>query len=90
MEQSGVTRFSVEGEGEHIPDLRDPPFCSQLALARMLGIEQITEHVVRGWVESATLPTVKIGRRRVINLHRIRKDLEQGKTVFSAGDYADD
>ncbi|BAN50570.1 hypothetical protein PCA10_48380 [Metapseudomonas resinovorans NBRC 106553] len=55
----------------------------------MLGIEQITEDVVRGWVESSTLPSVKIGRRRVINLHRIRKDLDQGKTVFSAGDYVD-
>lgn len=90
MEQSGVMRFSQEDHTERIPDFRDPPFCSQLALARMLGIEQITEDVVRGWVESATLPTVKIGRRRVINLHRIRKDLDQGKTVFCAGDYADE
>lgn len=89
MEQSGVTRFSLEDQTERISDLRDPPFCSQLTLARMLGIEQITEDVVRGWVESSTLPTVKIGRRRVINLHRIRKDLDGGKTVFSAGDYVD-
>ncbi|MCO6059820.1 DNA-binding protein [Pseudomonas sp. MOB-449] len=89
MEQSGVTRFSPVAQ-DTLADFRDPPFCSQLALARMIGIEQITEDVVRGWVESATLPTVKIGRRRVINLHRIRKDLDQGKTVFSAGDYADE
>ena len=54
----------------------------------MCGIAEITEDVVRGWVESNTIPTVKIGRRRVINLHRIRLDLESGKTVFSAGDYA--
>jgi hypothetical protein len=56
----------------------------------MCGIEEITEDVVRGWVETRTIPTVKIGRRRVINLHRIRSDLEQGKTVFSAGDYANE
>ncbi|MCY1279707.1 hypothetical protein D9M69_306740 [compost metagenome] len=89
MEQSGVMRFSLEGQTERINDFRNAPFCSQLALAQMLGIEQITEDVVRGWVESATLPTVKIGRRRVINLHRIRQDIERGKTVFCAGDYAD-
>ncbi|WP_144277003.1 DNA-binding protein [Metapseudomonas resinovorans] len=89
MEQSGVLRFSLGKQAEHFSDFREAPFCSQLALAHMLGIEQITEDVVRGWVESSTLPSVKIGRRRVINLHRIRKDLDQGKTVFSAGDYVD-
>ena len=85
MEQSGVTRSSHEGQTERINDFRGAPFCSQLALARMLGIEQITEDVVRGWVETQAIPTVKIGRRRVINLHRIRNDLDQGKTVFCAG-----
>ncbi|MDH4553785.1 DNA-binding protein [Pseudomonas sp. BN417] len=90
MEQSGIVGLNLEGKPERINDFRDAPFCSQLALAQMLGIEQITEDVVRGWVESATLPTVKIGRRRVINLHRLRTDLDGGKTVFSAGDYADE
>ncbi|BCA30807.1 hypothetical protein PtoMrB4_47840 [Metapseudomonas otitidis] len=71
-----------------ITTFRDAPFCTQLVLAEMLGLGEITEDVVRGWVESNTIPTVKIGRRRVINLHRIRLDLESGKTVFSAGDYA--
>jgi len=33
---------------------------------------------------------VKIGRRRVINLHRIRRDIERGKSVFCQGDYADE
>ncbi|MDT4853336.1 hypothetical protein FQZ97_875990 [compost metagenome] len=90
MEQSGVVGLTFEGKAERITDFRDAPFCSQLVLAEMLGIAQITEDVVRGWVETQTVPTVKIGRRRVINLHRIRKDLERGKTVFCAGDYSDE
>jgi len=56
----------------------------------MMGLEQISDDVVRGWVETFTLPTVKIGRRRVINLHRIRRDLDRGKTIFCPGDYADE
>jgi hypothetical protein len=56
----------------------------------MIGIDEVTPDVVRGWVESHTVPTVKIGRRRVINLHRIRRDLDRGKTVFCAGDYSDE
>ncbi|MCO6059830.1 DNA-binding protein [Pseudomonas sp. MOB-449] len=90
MEQSGVVGLTFEGKPERITDFRDAPFCSQFVLAEMLGIDQITEDVVRGWVETQTVPTVKIGRRRVINLHRIRKDLERGKTVFCAGDYSDE
>ncbi|MCU9951552.1 DNA-binding protein [Pseudomonas sp. PDM13] len=90
MEQSGVVGLSADGKPERINDFRCAPFCTQLVLAEMCGIEEITEDVVRGWVETRTIPTVKIGRRRVINLHRIRRDLDQGKTVFSAGDYANE
>ncbi|WP_439860986.1 DNA-binding protein [Pseudomonas sp. MBLB4136] len=90
MEQSGVVGFNAQGNAERITDFRDSPFCSQLVFAEMLGIEDVTQDVVRGWVESQAIPTVKIGRRRVINLHRIRRDLEKGKTIFCAGDYADD
>ena len=88
MEQSGIVGLSYEGNPMRITTFRDAPFCTQLVLAEMLGLGEITEDVVRGWVESNTIPTVKIGRRRVINLHRIRLDLESGKTVFSAGAYA--
>ena len=56
----------------------------------MLGLEEITEDVVRGWVETKTIPTVKIGRRRVVNLQRIRRDLERGKSIFCQGDYDDE
>lgn len=90
MEQSGVVGLTIEGQAERIVSFREAPFCTQLVLAEMMGVEQITEDVVRGWVESNTLPTVKIGRRRVINLHRIRRDIERGKSVFCQGDYADE
>lgn len=90
MEQSGVVRFSKGARPERMSDFRCAPFCTQQVLAEMCGIEEITEDVVRGWVETRTIPTVKIGRRRVINLHRIRSYLDQGKTVFSAGDYANE
>ncbi len=89
MEQSGVVGVTIEGIAERVTDFRDAPFCSQFILAQMMGLDQISENVVRGWVESYTLPSVKVGRRRVINLHRIRRDLDQGKTTFCAGDYAD-
>ncbi|WP_010490863.1 helix-turn-helix domain-containing protein [Pseudomonas sp. S9] len=90
MEQSGIVGFSVEGNAERVTDFRDAPFCSQLVFAEMLGIEDISPDVVRGWVESQAIPTVKIGRRRVINLHRIRRELDRGKSIFCAGDYSDD
>lgn len=90
MEQSGVVGLSFDGTPQYVADFRSAPFCTKYVLAKMLGIEQITEDVVRGWIESSTVPTVKIGRHRVINLHRIRTDLERGKTIFCAGDYADE
>ncbi|UUY10478.1 DNA-binding protein [Pseudomonas sp. J452] len=90
MEQSGVVGLSFEGNPERVTDFRDAPLCSQQVLVDMFGTDLITPDVVRGWVESYTLPTVKVGRRRVINLHRIRRDLDRGKTVFCAGDYADE
>lgn len=90
MEQSGVVGLSISGEAQRVTDFRDAPFCTKYVLAQLLGTEQISEDVVRGWIESHTVPTVKIGRHRVINLHRIRRDLDRGKTIFCAGDYSDE
>lgn len=90
MEQSGIVGFDTQGNPERVNDLRSAPFCSQLVFAQTLGIEDITEDVVRGWVESKTIPSVKIGRRRVINLLRICRDVERGKSIFCNGDYGDD
>ncbi len=50
----------------------------------------VSQDVVRGWIESSTIPTAKIGRRRVINLHRLRRELDKGKSIFCQGDYADE
>ncbi|GEM_PF-1262579 len=48
----------------------------------MMGVEQITEDVVRGWVETYTLPTVKIGRRRVIKARLSDAEIEAVVKVF--------
>ncbi|MFZ5958063.1 DNA-binding protein [Pseudomonas knackmussii] len=90
MEQSGIVGFTVTGTPEKITDFRTGPFCAQMVFALTPGLDQISEDVVRGWVETRTVPSVKIGRRRVINLHRIRRDLERGKSIFSQGDYEDE
>jgi len=90
MEESGIVGFTVTGVMEKITDFRTSPFCSQAVFAQMLGLEEITEDVVRGWVETKTIPTAKIVRRRVINLQRIRRDLERGKSIFCQGDYDDE
>ena len=50
----------------------------------------VSPDVVRGWVETNTVPTCKIGRRRVINLHRLRRDLDRGKSIFCQEDYRDE
>ncbi|OHC26905.1 MAG: hypothetical protein A2Y50_15595 [Pseudomonadales bacterium RIFCSPLOWO2_12_59_9] len=90
MEQSGIVGFDTLGNPERITNYRDAPFCSTQAFVDMMASELITPDVVRGWVENQAIPTVKIGRRRVINLHRIRRDIDQGKTIFCSGDYSDD
>mgnify|MGYP001422897385 CR=1 FL=1 len=87
MEQSGIVGISVQGMPEKVSDFRDSPFCSSEVFAQMLDV---SPDVVRGWVESDAIPNCKIGRRRVINLHRIRRDLDRGKTVFCSGDYGDE
>lgn len=90
MDQSGIVGLTVAGTPEEVVDFRTAPFCTQMAFGQMLGMEEITEDVVRGWVEMKTISTVKIGRLRVINLHRIRGDLERDESIFSQGDYEDE
>lgn len=84
MEQSAIVGFSAELKPEQIHDFRDSPFCSLDVFAQMLDV---SPDVVRGWVETNTIPTVKIGRRRVVNLHKFRSELYSGKTIFCQGDY---
>lgn len=72
MEQSGVVGLTIEGQAERIVSFREAPFCTQLVLAEMMGVEQITEDVVRGWVETYTLPTVCAKRGQIYFLPRCR------------------
>lgn len=87
MEQSGVLGLSIQGRAESFHDFRSAPFSTQQVFADMAGV---SPDVVRGWVESGVVPTLKIGRRRVINLHQFRKDIESGKTIYCSGDYNED
>lgn len=57
MEQSGVVGLSISGDAQRVKDFRDAPFCKKYVLAQRLGMEQISEDVVRGWIESHALPT---------------------------------
>ena len=68
MEQSGVVGLSISGDAQRVTDFRDAPFCTKYVLAQLLGMEQITEDVVRGWIESHALPT----RHRVININSVQ------------------
>lgn len=86
MEQSGVLGVNVDSDGS-LAVIRNAPFCTHEAFAQMLGVSDDT---ARSWVEMGTIPTAKIGRRRVVNLNRIVADFSPGKTIFCLGDYGDE
>lgn len=87
MQQSGVLGLSIQGDAEPVRDFRSAPLSTPAVFADMLGV---SHDVVRGWIESGVIPTVKVGRRRLVNLHHFRKDMDQGKTIFCAGDYSEE
>lgn len=60
------------------------PVVSQEQFAAFIGS---TPDTVRGWIENDTLPHVKIGRQRYINVIAFVDDLKNGKTIFSRGEY---
>lgn len=64
-----------------------PPLVSRELFAQVTGASMDT---VRGWAQTDTIPTVKIGRQRLINLGRLIQDLNQGKRIFKQGDYQTD
>ncbi|WP_231702302.1 DNA-binding protein [Halopseudomonas litoralis] len=81
--------LNLDGDGS-LTVIRNAPLCTQDAFSQLLGSADVTPDVVRGWVETSTIPTVKIGRRRLVNLAQITRDLERGKTIFCKGDYGDE
>jgi len=64
-----------------------PPIASKALFASLIGR---SEDTVRGWMDSRTIPTVKMGRQRFVDVDRYLDDKRKGKTVFSAGDYKGD
>jgi hypothetical protein len=65
-----------------------PPFCTREEFARLTGLEAKGQTVVLGMCNSATLPTVNVGRHSLVNVHQLLQDLQQGKTEFLPGDYS--
>jgi hypothetical protein len=79
--------FDLDGKRVIYLDCRNALMCSKEVYAAMLGV---TADTVIGWIQTHTIPSVKMGRPRVVNLARIREDLAKGKTIFAQGDYIDD
>ncbi|MFI8580279.1 hypothetical protein [Ectopseudomonas khazarica] len=59
--------------------------CSVKTFAELSGVS--VEEVI-DWVDSQTIPSMKLADFRMVNLARLRADLEKGKTEFKEGDYA--
>ncbi|MCY1285462.1 hypothetical protein D9M68_458630 [compost metagenome] len=66
---------------------RHDSVCSPEAFAEMCGVSVET---VTGWLQSGTVPAVNVAGSRLVNIERLRADLEQGKDLFAEGDYAND
>lgn len=61
-----------------------PPIMSQRNFAEWCGV---TPDTVRGWVQTGTIPTCKLGRQRFIDVQAFVELLRRGKTVFTQGDH---
>jgi excisionase family DNA binding protein len=58
--------------------------CEPALYAQLIGV---TSDTVRGWIENGVLPTVKVGRRRLINRALVSDSLKAGKTIFHRDDF---
>lgn len=79
--------FDLDGKRVVYLDCRNALLCSKETFAAMLSV---TVDTVISWMQTGTVPSVKMGRPRFVNLAAIRTDLAKGKTIFAQGDYADD
>ena len=61
-----------------------PPLLTREQFGSYIGT---TSDTVRGWIQTHTIPTAKIGRQRLVNLALLAEDLKNGKTEFKPGDY---
>lgn len=79
--------FDLDGQRVVYLDCRNALLCSKETFAAMNGVSVDT---VVAWIHTGTVPSVKMGRPRLVNLARLRADLANGKTVFVQGDYSDE
>lgn len=79
--------FDLDGRRVVYLDCRNALFCSLEIFAAMVGV---SEDTVKSWVQVGTVPSIKMGRPRLVNLAQIRADLAKHKTIFSQGDYTDE
>lgn len=59
--------------------------CSVKTFAELSGVS--VEEAV-DWVDSGTIPSMKLADFRMVNLARLREDIAKGKTEFKEGDYS--
>ncbi len=59
--------------------------CSIKTFAEMSGVS--VEEAIN-WVDTGAIPSMRLADFRMVNLARLRADLEKGKTEFKEGDYA--
>lgn len=80
--------FDLDGKRVVYLDCRNALLCSKETFAAMCGVSVDT---VIAWMQNGTVPSVKMGRPRLVNLAQLRADLDRGKkTIFSQGDYSDE
>lgn len=59
--------------------------CSIKTFAEMSGVT-IEEALM--WVENGTIPSMRLADFRMVNLARLRRDMNKGKLTFNPGDYS--
>ncbi len=79
--------FDLDGKRVIYLDCRNALLCSKETFAMMMGV---SEDTVVSWMQTGTVPSVKMGRPRLVNLAKLRADLAKGKSVFAQGDYTDE
>lgn len=59
--------------------------CSVKTFAEMSGVS--VEEAIN-WIDTGTIPSMRLADFRMVNLARLREDLLKGKAEFKEGDYS--
>jgi hypothetical protein len=59
--------------------------CSVKTFAEMSGVS--VEEAIN-WIDTGTIPSMRLADFRMVNLARLREDLLKGKAEFNEGDYS--